>query len=238
MTEGGFKGFGQKAIPFLKALDFHQSREWFMENRDLFETELRNPLGDLVETLTQRFAQAGLGLRGDRKKSLFRINRDVRFAKDKRPYNRHLSAILSPDGSKMEQGVFYVHIGLEGCFAGVAWWQPETQLLLAMRKAIATKPNEFRAMVAALGKKGLQLDAEGCMKRTPRGFEQVTDTELVAAIRNRHFAVRHAIDPAAIHGPGLVDELVDFAVRAKPLLDWGRAIEGKSAKDKGSVTST
>ncbi|TIX06030.1 MAG: DUF2461 domain-containing protein, partial [Mesorhizobium sp.] len=34
---GAFKGFGQKAIPFLKALDFHQNREWFQENRDLYE---------------------------------------------------------------------------------------------------------------------------------------------------------------------------------------------------------
>ncbi|RVD53033.1 TIGR02453 family protein [Mesorhizobium sp. M00.F.Ca.ET.151.01.1.1] len=226
MTDGAFKGFGPKAIAFLKALDFHQSREWFLENRDLFEKELRDPLGDLVETLTLRFAQAGLGLRGDRKKSLFRINRDVRFAKDKRPYNRHLSAILSPDGTKMEQGVFYVHIGLEGCFAGVAWWQPEAALLLAMRRAIEMWPGRFRAMVKALNKNGLELDAEGGMKRTPRGFEHVADKDLVAAIRNRHFAVRHAIDPAAIHGPELVEELVDFAMRAKPLLDWGRAIEG------------
>ena len=229
--ESAFKGFGQKAIPFLKALDFHQSREWFLENRDLFERELREPFGDLVETLTERFTAAGLGLRGDRKKSLFRINRDVRFAKDKRPYNRHLSAILSPDGTKMEQGVFYVHIGLEGCFAGVAWWQPEAALLLAMRRAIATQPDKFRAMVKALKKNGLELDSEGCMKRTPRGFEHVTDADLVAAIRNRHFVVRHAIDPVGIHGPALVDELVDFTVRAKPLLDWGRAIEGKAVAD-------
>jgi uncharacterized protein (TIGR02453 family) len=226
--EGAFKGFGQKAIPFLKALDFHQSREWFLENRDLFEQELRDPFGDLVEALTERFAAVGLGLRGDRKKSLFRINRDVRFAKDKRPYNRHLSAILSPDGTKMEQGVFYVHIGLESCFAGVAWWQPEAALLLAIRRSIATQPDKFRAMVAALKKNGLELDTEGSMKRTPRGFEQITDTDLVAAIRNRHFVVRHAIDPAGILGPALVDELVDFTLRAKPLLDWGRAIEGRA----------
>ena len=114
----------------------------------------------------------------------------MRFAKDKRPYNRHLSAILSPDGTKMEQGVFYVHIGLEGCFAGVAWWQPEAALLLAMRRAIATQPDRFRAMVKALKKNGLELDGEGRMKRTPRGFEHVTDADLVAAIRNRHFVVR------------------------------------------------
>ncbi|MBZ9871969.1 TIGR02453 family protein [Mesorhizobium sp. BR1-1-9] len=231
MMSGEFKGFGQKAIPFLKALDFHQSREWFVENRDLFDQELRDPLGDLVETLTRRFGEAGLGLKGDRKKSLFRINRDVRFAKDKRPYNRHLSAILSPDGTKMEQGVFYVHIGLERCFAGVAWWSPQPALLLAIRRAIETKPEQFRGMVKALAKNGLVLDTDGCMKRTPRGFEHVAEADLVAAIRNRHFVVRHAIDPANIHGPGLVDELVDFTMRARPLLGWGRAIEGKAAKD-------
>ncbi|TJV10424.1 MAG: TIGR02453 family protein, partial [Mesorhizobium sp.] len=155
-----FSGFGQKAIPFLKALDFHQSREWFLENRDLFESELRAPFGDLVETLSERFAAVELGLRGDRKKSLFRINRDVRFAKDKRPYNRHLSAILSPDGTKMEQGVFFVHIGLERCFAGVAWWQPGPALLLVMRNAIATRPGEFRALIEALKQNRLELDAE------------------------------------------------------------------------------
>ncbi|MER8630021.1 TIGR02453 family protein [Mesorhizobium opportunistum] len=229
--ESTFKGFGQRAIPFLKALDFHQSREWFLENRDLFETELRDPLGNLVDTLTSRFAEAGLGLRGDRKKSLFRINRDVRFARDKRPYNRHLSAILSPDGTKMEQGVFYVHIGLEGCFAGVAWWQPEAALLLAIRRSIETWPERFRALVKALNKNGLELDTEGAMKRTPRGFEHVIDKDLAAAIRNRHFVVRHVIDPAGIHGPELVEELVDFTLRAKPLLDWGRAIEGKTERD-------
>jgi len=220
-----FQGFGQKAIPFLKALDFHQSREWFLENKDLFERDLREPLGDLVETLTERFSATGLGLKGDRKKSLFRINRDVRFSKDKRPYNRHLSAILSPDGTKMEQGVFFVHIGLERCFAAVAWWQPETALMLAMRQAIANRPAEFRGMVAALKRSGLELGSEGSMKRMPRGFEQVQDADLAAAIRNRHFVVRHPIDLASIHDAALVDELVDFTQRARPLLDWGRGIE-------------
>ncbi len=174
------------------------------------------------------FRQRGSGLRGDRKKSLFRINRDVRFSKDKRPYNSHLSAILSPDGTKMEQGVFFVYIGLDRCFAGVAWWQPGPALLQAMRQAIATRPAEFRALIAALKKNRLELDTEGCMKRMPRGFEHVSEADLAAAVRNRHFAVRHAIDPAGIHGPALVDELVDFTMRAKPLLDWGRAIEGKA----------
>jgi uncharacterized protein (TIGR02453 family) len=222
-----FKGFGEKAIPFLRALDFHQSREWFHENMALYESELREPLGDLVEVLTERLGAAGLGLKGDRKKSLFRIHRDVRFSKDKRPYNQHVSAILSPDGTKMEQGVLFIYFGIDGCRAAVAWWQPTPELLAAMRQAIAEKPAEFRAMVATLKKKDLVLDGEGALKRMPRGFEHITDTELAAAVRNRHFVVRHAIDPAAIHKPELADDIVDFTLGARPLLDWGRKIEGR-----------
>lgn len=230
-----FNGFGEKAIPFLKALDFHQSREWFQDNRDLFEKQLREPLGDLVDVLTERFAKAGIGLKGDRKKSLFRINRDVRFSKDKRPYADHVSAILSRDGTKMEQGVFFVYVGLDRCFAAVAWYSPPPPLLLAMRTAIVEKPQAFRAMASTLAKGGLELGPEEPLKRAPRGFEAVTDPDLAAAVRNRHFAVRHRIDPAEIHDPRLADELVDFTRRARPLLDWGRAIEGHVPAQPGAV---
>lgn len=222
-----FKGFGEKAIPFLKALDFHQSREWFQENRDLYESELRQPFGDLIDALTERFATLKLGLKGDRRKSMFRINRDVRFSKDKRPYNQHVSAILSPDGTKANEGVLFIYVGLDRCFAGIAWYQPRPELMQAMRNAIVAKPAAFRAMVTALKRNGLELGRDERMKRMPRGFEQVTEPDLSEAIRNRHFVTRHDIDPAGIHRPSLADELVDFTKRAKPLLDWGRAIEGR-----------
>lgn len=226
-----FNGFGERAIPFLKALDFHQSREWFQENRDLYESELREPFGDLIDVLTERFSALKLGLRGDRRKSMFRINRDVRFSKDKRPYNQHVSAILSRDGTKSSEGVLFVYIGLDRCFAGIAWWQARPDLLQAMRDAVAAKPAKYRAMVAALKKNGLELSDEGRMKRSPRGFEQVTEPDLAEAVRNRHFHVRHEIEPAGIHGPELADELVDFTRKAKSLLDWGRAIEGQTRAD-------
>lgn len=227
-----FNGFGEKAIPFLKALNFHQSREWFIDNKPLFESDLREPLGDLIEALTQRFGEAGLGLKGDRRKSQFRINRDVRFSKDKRPYTDHVSAILSPDGSKTEQGVFFVHIGLDRCFAAVAWWGAGPELLKALREAIVQRPAEFRRMVAALRRNRLQLDPQGSLKRMPRGFDKEAEEDFAAALRYRHFVVRHAIDPAGIHSPALLDELVDFTIRARPLLDWGRKVEGRVVPSK------
>ncbi|PYE90148.1 DUF2461 domain-containing protein [Phyllobacterium leguminum] len=224
-----FKGFGEKALPFLKALDFHQNREWFQENKDLFESQLKEPLGDLVEDLTERFAEAGLPFRGDRVKSQFRIYRDARFSKDKSPYNRHLSALLSADGSKRtESGCFYVCIGLPGirdCYAGVAWWQGRPELLLAMRRAIAERPEEYRAMVKELKRNGLELRDTDRLKRLPRGFEHVEEADIAEAVKNRHFFVRMEIDPDSISSPDLADRLFDFAMRGKPLIDWGKKIE-------------
>ena len=84
-------------------------------------------------------------------------------------------------------------------------------------------------MMAALKKNGLELDTRRLHEAHAARLRACHRGRILsAAIRNRHFVVRHAIDPAGIHGPALVDELVDFTLRAKPLLDWGRAIEGKA----------
>lgn len=225
-----FKGFGDKAIPFLKALDFHQNREWFVENKDLFEEHLKEPLGDLIDELTVRFEKAGLPFKGDRVKSQFRIKRDTRFSHDKAPYNRHLSALLSNSGTKWdESGCFYVCIGLPGirdCYAGVAWWGPKKELLQAIREAIVEKPEEYRVVVAKLKKNGLQISDSERLKRTPRGFETVTDADLLEGIRNRHFAVRMEIDPDSITRPDLADRLIKFSEQSRPMIDWIKKIEG------------
>jgi uncharacterized protein (TIGR02453 family) len=220
-----FKGFGEKAIPFLKALEFHMDRDWFKENQKLFDSELKDPMGDLVEDLSERFQAAGLGLQGNRKDSLFRIHRDVRFSKDKRPYKLHVSAILSPTGKRTTAGVFYVQVGLEGCFAGVAWYMPEPPLLEALRRAVVTRPSDFRAMVAALKKHGIAISDEDRLKRPPRGYGDVSEPDLAEAVRNKHFFVNLNVPVARVTSAGLADDLFDFTMKAKPLLDWGRGVE-------------
>src|ERR1019366_7797926 len=53
-----FSGFGPQAVPFFKALAFHQTKDWFEANRAIYEDEIKRPLGDLVEDLAARFAKA------------------------------------------------------------------------------------------------------------------------------------------------------------------------------------
>src|SRR5271170_6160111 len=117
-----FHGFGPQALPFLKALAFHQTREWFEANRATYESDLKTPMGDLVEDLAVAFASAKIPLKGDRKASLFRINRDVRFAKDKSPYKTQAGAVMTRGGAKNDVGLLYVHVALDGCFAAAGFY--------------------------------------------------------------------------------------------------------------------
>ncbi len=222
MTE--FAGFGPQALPFLKALDFHQSREWFKENKAIYESELEKPRGDLVEALTLAFAANGIALKGDRKKSVYRIYRDIRFSKDKSPFNKHVSALLTPSGEKREfDGSFFIKIGIERCFMAAGFFLNDPAQLKSFRNKIVAWPENYRAMVLALEKGGLALSLDDQMKRLPKDFETVADADLHSAVRLKHFYVQENIDPASINSPKLVDICVDFAGRAMPLLNWGRA---------------
>ena len=114
MTHAPFSGFAPADLAFLTGLAAHNDREWFSANRAVYDDRLKPALAALIEALNASFAARGLPLAGDPKKSVFRIHRDVRFSKDKRPYKTHVSATLTRDGLKLSPGLVYVHIEPEG----------------------------------------------------------------------------------------------------------------------------
>lgn len=218
-----FEGFGPQALPFLKALGFHQTKEWFDANKPTYEADLKGPLGELVEDLSVAFAKAKIPLKGDRKASLFRINRDVRFAKDKSPYKTNVGAVLTRTGAKNDTGLFYFHVALDGCFGAVGFYQPDPDQLARIRAAIARDPKGWKQMLARLEKKGLGLSDEYAMKRNPRGYEGVDDEVVAAGLRLKSIVAMRAIPDKALKTPALVADLVTFARDALPLLEWGWA---------------
>ncbi len=218
-----FKGFGPDALPFFKALAFHQTREWFEENRATYETQIKAPFGDLVEDLAATFARSGVPLKGDRKTSLFRLNRDIRFSKDKSPYKTHAGAVLTRGGAKDDAGLFYIHIAADECFAAAGFYQPAPDELAAMRRAIVRAPAAYQKMAKALDKAKVRFRETESLKRLPRGFETVAEPAIAAAVLRKSHVGSKPIDPAKLASPRLVDDLVAFARQALPLLEWGWA---------------
>ena len=216
-----FQGFGPKALPFFKALAFHQSREWFEANRDVYENAIKGPLGDLVEDVAERLKKAKIPIKGDRKSSAFRIHRDVRFSMNKDPYKTNAGVALTRSGAKSDPGVLYFHLSPEECFFAAGFHLPDPAQLGRLRASAARAPKAFKATTAKLTKAGLALSDEDALKRAPRGFEALDDAEIAAAIRLKSLICLRPVAAAAIRSPALAEDFCAFAADALPLLKWG-----------------
>lgn len=214
---------GKKALPFLKALGFHQSRDWFLENKALYEAEVKSPLGDLVEHVSARMEAEGLPLRGGRKTSLYRVNRDVRFAKEKHPYNTHASALLTRTGTKKDQGFVYVHMSNERSFIATGFYGLTSSELAAMRRAILNKTAQLQTMLKRFEDDGLTLDFSESLKRNPRGFESLEEDDLRKLIRLKHFTFVRELKNTLLTKPKLADAMIELTHITLPFLEFGWA---------------
>jgi uncharacterized protein (DUF2461 family) len=109
-----FAGFSTEDLGFLSGLAANNDKAWFTAHRAVYEEGLKPAMGGLITALNREFAARDLPFVGDVTKSVFRIHRDVRFSKDKRPYKTHISASLTREGDKMAPGAVYVHVEPEG----------------------------------------------------------------------------------------------------------------------------
>jgi uncharacterized protein (TIGR02453 family) len=220
---GRFAGFGPKALAFFTALKFHQDKAWFEENKALYQSDVLEPMVALLDDLTEAFAKNKIPLKADGKRSIFRIHRDVRFAKDKSPYKTHCGATLTRFGGKLDQGLVYLHIDPEGCFMAAGFHMLEPAELAKVRQVIAARPAKVKAMQAALEKGKLALTSEFQLSRVPRGFEALKGGPLDGIVRLKSFLVEEPMREAEIRSPKLAGAIVDFTQRARPLLEFGWA---------------
>ncbi len=216
-----FPGFVPETLKFLKALGFHQNKQWFDENRDLYVSALKEPMAIYVEALSAACAARKLPLWGDPARAMFRLNRDVRFSKDKKPYKTNSGCVLSRTGLKGSPGILYTHVSPDGCFLAAGFYHPEPEQLLAMRRKIAARPAAFVAVRKKLAAAGLDLSDDESLTRNPRDFPEV-DERVVEAIRMKNHIVRKPIaDELIFDGAALVRVAADFARDALPLLEFG-----------------
>lgn len=224
-----FSGFSKEALAFFKALQFHQDRAWFQENKALYETKVREPMLALLDALSERFDKEDIPLRGD-KRSMFRINRDVRFAKDKTPYQTHTGAVMTPSGAKDDPGLIYIHItapdlesmgGRTGSFIAAGFHTPGSDTLLKMRTAIRKDPEAWHEMEARLKKAGLALATRNSLTRVPRGFEDMKGSDVEPAIRLKTYIIDEQVPESTVTSPELEGVIVNFTRRALPLLEFG-----------------
>src|SRR6476619_4412725 len=148
-------GFTPAALKFLRGLAKNNNKEWFEAHREEYETEVREPMRDLIGEMNERFKTFAPEIGGDPKRSMFRINRDVRFSKDKSPYKTHAACWFHYRGASRKVGSeanegsagFYFHLEPGGkSMLGAGVWMPPRPQLNRLRDAIAEKPAVFERM--------------------------------------------------------------------------------------------
>jgi uncharacterized protein (TIGR02453 family) len=220
-----FTGFPEQGLRFLADLADHNDPAWFKPRRDEYEALVRGPMLALVADLLTVAAAGKLPLTGHPAKAVFRIHRDVRFSKDKRPYKTHCGASLSRTGAKLAPGLFYIHIQPGGCFVGAGFWHPEPPLLDRLRQRILAAPDRFLEVVRALDAKGMPIEPDDeAAKRLPRGCEAGRGTAVEPFLKRRNLIARHALSDAEVRSPTLPILLMERFAAARPLLDFGWAV--------------
>lgn len=135
---------------FFKQLAAHNHRDWFQENKKIYDEEVKKPFYQLTADLIKELSKTDSELADLQvKDAVFRINRDIRFSKDKTPYKLSVSAVFAPLGKKdyNNPGLFF-SFGPGSSHIGGGSWKPDKEQLYAIRKAIANQPQKVKQLLA------------------------------------------------------------------------------------------
>ena len=204
-------------LDFLRELRDNNSREWFEANRSRYEAA-RDAFESLVAELLGAFGPVE-DLSGVRVKDcVFRINRDLRFSRDKSPYKSTMSALLGPNGRKSGGRAYYLHLEPDGnsMLAGGSH-DPSPDELGRIRQALERDAGPFKKIIRSAAFAGNFGALEGeSLKTAPQGYAK--DHPDIELLRMKQFLAVHRLsDDMAVSG-GLVPHAVKVFKAMKPFL--------------------
>ncbi len=161
-----------RLVKFLKGLKANNHKSWFDAHRDEYEP-LRREFAEFVQQVISLIAKFDPAVKHvTAKEGMYRINRDIRFSKDKRPYKTNFGAGIEPGGKKGMIPGYHLHIDADGLVmvaGGLYLLTPEQ--LSAVRDSIVRHPGKLRKIISAPAFKRVygKLDDEDHLKKPPRG---------------------------------------------------------------------
>ncbi|RZL14161.1 MAG: DUF2461 domain-containing protein [Pedobacter sp.] len=197
----------KKTLDFLEVLNENNNREWFAENKQLYEeakADLLVMIGQLIKELSA--IDAHYSADTDPKKALMRIYRDVRFSKNKDPYKKNYGIAFDVKGYGPNTPSYYLHLQPGNCFFGVGFWQPEPQILKMIREEIDYNASEFLTVINDDDfKKTYALSQEDKLKKAPKGYE--IDHPQIELLKLKSFIAIYNLPDAEFFKPSIVNKL-------------------------------
>jgi len=214
-----FTGFPPEGIGFLRKLKKNNRREWFNDHKDEYVEFVKFPMETLIASLAAPLKKLVPGIVVDPKKSMFRIYRDTRFSKDKKPYKTHAAAIFHLKGHWQESASFYLHIEPGSTFLAGGVYMPDGQQLKKIRAAIAREPKKFLAVVQSGSFRSAFGSLEGeKLSRAPMGYPP--DHPMIEWLKFKQFIVVADWPESAATKKNFVGRAAGIYGKMLPLVDF------------------
>lgn len=202
---------------FLKLLKKNNDRDWFNARKERYLKELEN-LENFADALLIEMNKHDVIETPSGKKSLHRIYRDIRFSKDKTPYNIHWGGGFKR-ATKLRRGSYYFHFSPGNSFVAGGFWGPETSDLKRIREEFAYDVKPIRkilkskAFVSTFGNlMGEQI------KTTPKGFDP--GHEAIDLLRYKQFLLKKSFTDKEVMAPDFLKKINETFRAMRPFLDY------------------
>lgn len=203
---------------FLTALEKNNNREWFQDNKALYQSQQENAIAFTDELLSLMNQHDNIETESG-KKSLFRIYRDVRFSKDKRPYKTHWAAGFKR-ATKYLRGGYYLHIQPgDRSMLGGGFWGPNKEDLLRIREEIAVDGSELRSIISDPEFVDYFGALEGeQLKTAPKGFPK--DHPDIDLLRYKQFIVGKRFTDKEVLSSNFAEKVNEGFMKMRPFFDY------------------
>lgn len=209
--------FDSDFLQFFKDLAANNNRDWFHANKKRYEGSVKNPFKAFITDLIQEVKAIEPNIDMEAKDAIFRINRDIRFSKDKSPYKLHSSAAISAGGRKaMNIPGIYVQIDPEhlSIYSGV--YQPGKDDLYAIREHIAANHEKFEQLINDVHFKSSFGSIQGEVNKIiPKEFKTAAQEQPLLYKKNFYYFVE--MEPESILKEDVMTVILGHYKNALPL---------------------
>lgn len=213
----------EETLQFFRELRENNHKDWFDVNRPRYEKakkDYHKLVGELLAGMQQNVPELSTLQVKD---CVFRINRDIRFSKDKTPYKTHLGIVMNPIGRRMENAAYYIHIDEEkGCFAGGGIHMPPGPVIKKVRKEVDVFWDDLQKILKdrKFAKTYADLDRsdETTLIRPPKGYSH--DNPAIEYLKLKSYTATHPFPNRWLSDPDGVQKVCNMLLAAKPLIDF------------------
>lgn len=209
-------------LDFLEDLKANNNRDWFLANKNRYEQYKKSYHGLIGEFLNEMKPKDAALQMLEIKNCTFRVNRDIRFSKDKSPYKTHMGIWMNSNSSGVNAPGYYIHIEKGASFLAGGFWMPKSGELKKIRKEIAFF---YQDLTEILGDKNFRKYFNGfnatdgnSLKTAPKGFEK--DHPAIAYLKLKSFTVVRTISDKELLEKDFVKKAAQALLTIKPLIEF------------------